>query len=161
MLEALDLSQLALVVAGALIAMLTALAQDSLRERRQRQASVRSARRDVVELYLPQVLDLLAGLQWLEDRMRQRVNPQGYANPFPPPPGGQKVPNGSYPALLRLSRHPALSATARQAAHSLVIGIEAWNAVVEDEEEAADQAKMLIERCLSLTKELEGCWSAK
>jgi hypothetical protein len=147
--------QALLIVLGAAIAAATTLLLDITRERRQRRAAEVTKLRDLVELYLPNVLDLLAAARWLQQDMESEIRPLYHENPYPRPPEELKVPGHWYPQVLRLRHHPLMPESVQTAAGSVLSQMETWNAIVEDHETAESVATKLVERTEELVAQLE------
>ncbi len=144
-----------LLILGAVIAGVVSYITEVLREARAEGKARRRDRRAVVDVYLPQVLDLLVGLRWARDDIDRQYGGAMHENPYPTPAEGQRVPGSWYGPLLRLKYHADMPNAVRDSADRLLKHIEYWNAVVDDPELATSTAEKLINETVILIGLLE------
>lgn len=143
------------VLVGAAVAFLAAWQRDWQHAKRAEAVEQNRRRREIAEVYLPDMLDLLVALRWQSEDLES----QPYDNPYPAPPERAKVPGGWYPQAIRLAHHPAVPAQVRTAAGELVAGIERWNAVVDDHESGEQENASLLSTAEQLVAALEAAGS--
>lgn len=146
-----------LIVLGSAISIVATVVTDWVRERRSNTRSERTKRREVVDIYLPQALDLLVAANWQIDDLQRRQEDVQWENPYPKPDGD--FPGHWYPHMVRLAYHPLMPEDVRSLARAITSSTETWRAIVQDLDVANDVATDIAKSAEKLVSALEDACS--
>lgn len=149
------MQQALLIILGAVIAFASSLAMDTIRDRREQRRNLVERRREMVELYLPKVLNLLVAARWLHEQVRGQVGERQYDNPYPSPGEDIRVATYWYPEMLHLGHHPQMPGDVRETAQAIVEDFERWNATVDTPSIGIHVAESIIQSAEDLVGALE------
>lgn len=147
--------ELLLIVAGAIATGLWSLLLEWRRQNWQTNHSDKQRRRELAELYLPQVLDLSAAMKWRLHELESSLGSAPFDNPYPEPPDDLKRPAHWYGPMSHLAHHLQMPERVRKAANALADQIERWNVLVEDEETGIQETEAIVTLATELVAALE------